>query len=335
MSYRRVIMIGFLLALASLACTLGGSPTSVPPTNAPAASKTPVSFHNGGVTPEVATEVPTTGDQSTPEAPPTKAPTKSPTRVPTKVATKAPRPTATTVADNTGGTCDTFKANGDVFWVDFDSNGKAQNVVTSYPDGTTEIGPGFNYDCNPSSFQIVTIFSLNGKQVFTDKESLPATDQQGTYGYPLGTKDNSPLDTGTWGVQFYDAKKLVASGQIDVGSGGSSNGNGGQTTSSTVTVNGTITAKSGGKPINGAFFVVLNEGITIQQFVNDKLAKADIFTGAQSDSTGQFTLPDPLKRNTNYSFFVVATGFKEIDVDGFSIDDSQPDPLTLNVQMAK
>jgi|SRR5579859_1615762 len=335
MSYRRVIIVGFLLALASLACTLGGSPTSVPPTNAPAASKTPVSFHNGGVTPEVATQEPTTADQSTPAEQPTKAPTKAPTKVPTKAPTKAPKPTATTVADNTGGTCDTFKANGDVFWVDFDANGKPQNVVTSYPDGTSEIGPGFNYDCNPSAFQIVTIFSLDGKQVYTDKENLPATDQQSTYGYPLGTKDKSALQTGTWGVEFYDAKKLVASGQIDVGSGGSNNGNGGQTTSSTVTVNGTITAKTGGKPINGAFFVVLNEGVTINQFIKDKLAKTDVYSAVQSDSSGQFTLPDPMKRNTPYSFFVTATGFKDITADGFTIDDTQPDPLTLDIQLSK
>ncbi len=52
MSYRRALIALIVLALAGLACNLGSSGTSVPPTSAPVASKTPVSFHNGGVTPE-------------------------------------------------------------------------------------------------------------------------------------------------------------------------------------------------------------------------------------------------------------------------------------------
>ena len=319
MSFRRILTVIFLLALASLACNLGANPTSAPATSGPAASKTPVNFHNGGVTPEAPTA----------EELPTKAPTKSPTKVPTKAPTRAPKPTATEASQNTS--CDTFQASTDVYWVTLDSNNNIQDTVTSYPDGTSEIAPVFEYDCNPSSFQIVTIFSLDGQQVFTDKETLPATDQHDLYGYPLVTKDNSPFDNGEWGVQFYNAKKLVVSGTVQVGGGG---GNTNQT-SSTVTVEGTITNKSGGKPISGAIFVVLNEGVDVAQFIKDNFADADIYTGAKSDSSGQFTLPDTLKRNTDYSFVVAATGFKAIELDGFNIDNSQPDPLSLDVQMSK
>src|SRR5438105_4800652 len=133
------------LVSAHAACGLGSSPTSVPPTNAPAASKTPLNFHNGGVTPEAVTEAPTSEEQSTPEEQPTQAPTKAatkaPTRVPTKVATKAAKPTATEAGGNTTGSCDTFKASTDVYWVTLDSNNNIQDTVTSYPDGVTEIAP--------------------------------------------------------------------------------------------------------------------------------------------------------------------------------------------------
>jgi hypothetical protein len=336
MTYRRLITVIFMLAVASLACSLGSSPTSAPPTNAPAASKTPVNFHNGGVTPEASTEEPTLEEQPTEEQAteePTARPTKAPTKAATKAPTRAPRPTATE-GGNTTGSCTTFKASGDVYWVTLDSNNNIQDTVDSYPADTTEIAPVFNYDCNPKSFQIVTIFSLNGQQVFTDKDTIDATDQQGLYGYPLVTKDNTPFDSGEWGVEFYNAKQLVASGKVQVGSGGN-NGNGGNQTSSTVTVQGTITNKAGGKPINGALFVVLNEGVDVATFIKDNFPDSDVYTGAKSDSTGQFTLPDPLKRNTDYSFVVVATGFQPIEVDGFNIDNSQPDPLVLDVQLSK
>jgi hypothetical protein len=325
MSYRRAITVLILLAVASLACNIGSSGTSVPPSAVP--SKTPAGFHNGGVTPEGVTE------QATAEEQPTKAPTKAPTKVPTKAPTKPPKPTATPEAQTTG--CDTFKASTDVYWVTLDKNNKIDQTVTSYPDGTTTITPVFEYDCNPTTFQIVTVFSFNGKQVFSDKTSLKATDQHDLFGYPLGTTSGNPVDNGEWSVQFFNAKELVASGKVAVGGGGGSNDNGNASTSSTVTVQGTITAKSGGKPINGAVFVVLNEGVTIDQFVKDNYADADIFTGAKSDSSGQFTLPDQLKRNTEYSMMVAAKGFKAVAVDGFKIDDKQPDPLTLDVQLSK
>src|SRR5262249_44742473 len=160
MSYRRAIVVLVLLALAGLACSLGNSGTSVPPTSAPAASQTPGNFHNGGVTPEKsATEKPTAeGEQ------PTQAPTATATTAPTKAPTKAPKPTAT--EEQTSGTCgDTLQASRDVYWVTLDKNNKIVDEVTSYPDGTSEIVPVFEYACNPTSITLVTVFSLDGKQV--------------------------------------------------------------------------------------------------------------------------------------------------------------------------
>jgi hypothetical protein len=339
MSYRRVLTVLFLLAVATLACSpLGPSITSVAPTSAPAtnavASKTPINFHNGGVTPEAATDVP-----ADTQVPATKAPKPTATKGAKPTATKAAKPTATEQAQPAS--CDTFQASTDVYWVTLDSNGKVDQTVTDYPDGATEIVPVFEYDCNPKAFQLVTIFSFNGQQVFSDKTTLKATDQHDLFGYPLVTKSGGAIDNGEWGVEFYNAKTLVASGKVAVGGGGSGNGNGNgndngnQSSSSTVTVQGTITNKSGGKPIAGAVFVVLNEGITIDQFVKDNYADKDIFTGAKSDSSGQFTLPDQVKRNTDYSIMVAAKGFKAVAIDGFNIDDSQPDPLVLDVTLSK
>ena len=98
MSYRRALIVVVLLALAGLACSLGPSVTSVPPTSAPpAASKTPVNFHNGGVTPEEgSTEQPS--EEPTSEEQPTKAPTKADARpkaakaAPARPAPKSARP---------------------------------------------------------------------------------------------------------------------------------------------------------------------------------------------------------------------------------------------------
>lgn len=342
MSYRRGIIVVVLLALAGLACSLGSSGTSVPPTSAPAAaSKTPVNFHNGGVTPEDGATQEATAGGDQPTDVPTKAPKPAATKAPTKSPTKAPKPTATDVAQTSGVCGDTLTASREVYWVTVDKNNKIVNEVTTYPDGTTEIVPVFEYDCNPSAFSLVTVFSLDGKQVFSDKQTLKANDQHDVYGYPLVTQDNSPIANGEWSVAFYNAKQLITTGKVEVGgSGGNSNGNGngnGNTSSntSTVTVQGTVTAKSGGKPIAGAIFAVLNEGVTIDQFTKDNFADSDVLSAAKTDSSGQFTLADPLKRNTNYSILVVAKGFKTVATDSFTIADTDPNPLVVDVQLSK
>ena len=105
--------------------------------------------------------------------------------------------------------------------------------------------------------------------------------------------------------------------------------------SNSVTVQGTITNKAGGSPISGGLFIVLNPGITLQQFVNDNTPDSDIFTFGKSDSSGAFTLPDALTRNQKYSVLVGAKGFKTISTDNFLIKDTDPDPLVLDIQLSK
>jgi hypothetical protein len=327
MLHRRLLTVVFMLAVATLACSvnLGPSPTSAPPTSAPAATNTAVNFHNGGVTPEAPTESAPT------EGAPTEAPTKAPTRVPTKAPTKAPKPTATEVQQST---CAGFQANGDVYWLTFDANNNSTKV-DSYPDGATVINPAFDYDCNPKAVQLVTIWSLDGKQIFTAKHTVDPSDTASTYVDGLQQQDNSALPNGTFGVQFLNGKTTVASGQVVVGSGGNG-GNGGNGGGGTVTIEGTITDKASGKPIPGAGFVVLNPGITADQWVNtDNGADADVYSTATADSKGQFTVPKPLERGQSYSLLAGAKGYKLVFKDGYAVTAATSDPDVWDIQLSK
>jgi len=233
--------------------------------------------------------------------------------------------------DNTA-SCTKIKAS-EVAWVTLTEEGDVDQQVDSYPAGTSQITPLFQYNCVPKKVTIVTVFTLNGESVFTDKEPLKATNSKGTYGYPLGTEDNSALDDGEWGVEFYNNKTLLTSGTIMVG--GEGGGQGTDQTSSTVAVEGTVKDKKSKKPIKGAVVLILNPGVTVQKFVKGGQKDSDVFTAAKTDSKGQFTLTDPLERNTEYSIVVAAKGYKAIGLDKFVIDDQQPDPLQLDITMTK
>src|SRR6266498_5960832 len=317
MTRLRPLYVVLILALAGLACSLGGSGSTLPPTDTPR---------------------PTTVRQPTAESPTEEqAATEEPTaETPTEEVVV--KPTAT----QSGAKCTTFKANStDVAWVTLDADNNVDQQVSSYPDGTTTITPLFEYDCVPKPVEIVTVFSLNGEQVFSDKETVKASKTEGIYGYPLGTTDGSSLDDGTWGVEFYNNKKLVASGQVEVGGTGNTNGNNNgngnanESTSKTVTVEGTVTDKASGAPIKGANVIFLNPGTTVQAFIDGGYKDADVFTGAKTDSKGAFTLPVPVERNVGYSVIVVAEGYKPVAGDDFKITDTDPDPLQLDVKLTK
>ena len=232
------------------------------------------------------------------------------------------------LGEDNAAACAKIKAS-EVAWVTLTDQGDVDQQVDSYPDGTIQITPLFQYNCVPKKVTIVTVFTLNGETIFTDKEPLKATNSKGTYGYPLGTEDNSPLDDGEWGVEFYNNKTLLTSGTVQVG--GESAGQ----TSSAVAVEGTVKDKKTKKPIKGAVILILKPGVTVQKFIKGGQKDSDVFTAAKTDSKGQFTLQDTLERNTEYSIIVAAKGYKPIGVDKFTIDDQQPDPLQLDITLTK
>jgi hypothetical protein len=316
MTRLRLLYVVLILALAGLACSLGGPSSNLPATDTPR---------------------PTTVRQPTDESPTEEGPTEEPTEE-----TPTDEPVVKPTATPSGSKCTTFKAKStDVAWVTLDADNNIDQQVNSYPDGTTTITPLFEYDCVPKPVEIVTVFSLNGEQVFSDKETVKASKTAGVYGYPLGTTDGSPLDDGTWGVEFYNNKKLVASGQVEVGGDGGNNGNnngndnGNQSANKTVTVEGTVTDKASGAPINGANVIFLNPGTTVKAFIDGGYKDADVFTGARTDSKGAFTLPVPVERNVGYSVIIVAEGYKAVAGDDFTITDTDPDPLQLDVKLTK
>lgn len=217
---------------------------------------------------------------------------------------------------------------GAVAWVTLTDDGDIDEQVPSYPAGTSLITPVFEYNCVPRQVTIVTIFTLNGEPIFTDKESLRATNGRGRYGYPLGTTDDTPMDDGEWGVMFYNNKTLLTEGTIQVGS---ATGQAGET----ATVSGKVTDQRTKRPIRGTVVLVLQPGIEVQDWIDGGQADEDVFTAGKSDTKGDFTLANPLARGEAYSLVIVARGYRPLARDGFIIDDEQPDPVLLDIKMRK
>jgi hypothetical protein len=217
----------------------------------------------------------------------------------------------------------------EVAWVTLNEDFEIEEQVESYPSGTNLITPVFEYTCVPKKVTVVTVFSLNGEVVFSDKEALKASNSDGLYGYPLGTTDESPMDDGVWGVEFFNNKTPLTEGEVIVGEGDD------PIEGETVTVEGTVKDKKTKKAIKGAIVLVLNPGMTVDDWVDGGQEDSDVYTAGQTNSKGQFTLEDPLTRNEVYSLIVVAKGYKPIATDEFVIEDDVEDPVQLDIVLSK
>ncbi|HLF26596.1 MAG TPA: carboxypeptidase-like regulatory domain-containing protein [Anaerolineae bacterium] len=225
-----------------------------------------------------------------------------------------------------GGACSRMQAS-DVAWVTLDEDDNIDEQVESYPSDATTIVPLFEYNCVPKKTSIVSVFTLDGEQVYSDKESLKASNSEGFYAYPLGTTDDSPMDEGEWGVEFYNNKTLLSSGVVFVG--------GDDPTPDTVTVIGTVKDAKTKKAIKGAVILVLVPDVTVEAFIDNDQQDEDIYTAAKTDSKGQYELESPLEREVPYSFIVVAKGYKPIGEDGVTIPADAEDPVELPITLTK
>ncbi len=232
--------------------------------------------------------------------------------------------------------CKKMKA-GDVYWYHMVSEDEAE-VVEEYPDDALVIAPAFEYTCVPKNTKITTVLTLEGESVFTDKESVKASTKKGEYVIAINNGED-PIPAGNWGVEFYNNKTLLTSGEIVVGAAceegdeGCDGGNGGD--GDTVSVEGSIGDKRTKKGIKGAVFIVLNPGESLEEWIEAGQPEESVYTFASTDSKGKFVLEDPLERNQPYAVIAAAKGYKWTGSEEFAVSDEDEDPLVLNILLTK
>jgi hypothetical protein len=218
----------------------------------------------------------------------------------------------------------------DIAWVTLKANHHIDKQVSAYASGTQRIVPVFQFSCAPDGATIVSVFSLNGQTIFTDQEAIPARSFPGLYAYSLETLDGTPLSDGQWGVQYFNDRTLLSSGQVQVGN--STGGDPAQTTSATV--QGVVQDQASQSPIEGAVILVLNPGVKAQDFIANGQNENDVFASGKSDSQGAFTLTKKIARHTAYGMVVVAQGYKPLGSNTFQIADD-PEPVSITIGMTK
>jgi serine protease Do len=224
---------------------------------------------------------------------------------------------------------------GEVTWVTLDNKGRPEGQVDSYPSGTDVIAGSFEYSGMTDGQGWGMIWYNDGEEV--GKGMFQWQDgPEGTMTVNFSNGDNSSLADGKYLVELYagtgDQIPLISQGEVTVG-GGESNGGLAPRPSKDdgIQVSGTIVDNDTQRGIEGAFFVVLNPGVTFKEFEAENYSDSMIFTSAQADSRGEFSLPDLLQREVAYNILVAAEGYtaQVFEDVGFNNDDPAEQQFTI------
>lgn len=220
---------------------------------------------------------------------------------------------------------------GDVYWVTLAEDDSVDQTVESYPSETTKIVAAFDYNCIPKKTTLVTVWSIDGESVLTDKSNAKASDKKDTWTSSLYMKDESPLPDGKYGIEYYIGEDLLSSGEVEIGGGGDTPTS---TETTEVSVEGTVVDAKTKKPINGAMIVVLNEGVDIQQWLKDG-TEDDVFSSGKTDSKGQFALENQVPTGTAMPWIIGAKGYKLVYQQDYEIPADSEDPFVLNIALER
>jgi serine protease Do len=212
---------------------------------------------------------------------------------------------------------------GSVTWVTLDKKGNPDEAVDSYPSGTEVIAGSFDFSGMTDGQSWGMIWYFEGEEAgkgFFEWGDGP----EGTMTVSFNNNDGSSLPDGNYVVELYagtgDEIPMLSQGEVTVGGGTGPaprpNKDDG------VQITGQIVDNDTNRGIKGAFFVVLNPGLTFDKWKKQNYPDSGIFTSAEADSRGNFVLPDLLQRGVAYDILVAADGYNAQIFEGAEFTDS-------------
>jgi S1-C subfamily serine protease len=213
-----------------------------------------------------------------------------------------------------------------------DRQGNPVRPGTAFKSGLSELYAFFDYDGMQDGWEWGWQWTINGEALRLQKRTW----EKGASGQNqwIRVYSDDVLPDGTYQLDLYVKGEKVQSGSCTVG---------GKVPKPTPTprrptrqegveIYGRIVDADTGRGIAGAYFVVLQPGITVAEFEGDE---NQVYTMAETDRQGNFRLPDPLTRGEFYSIIIVAQGYRPIAEDDVYVDEDTESPLEVTVKLRR
>jgi hypothetical protein len=216
--------------------------------------------------------------------------------------------------------------------------GQPIDPQTSFPSGIERFFIFSDYSGMKDGLNCISRVYLNGQLVIDNPfvwgdESLFWSGDSGTW-WNVVYANGQALPDGEYTQEMIVEGQVVQSGTVVVGAGGGAAPAPTPTptaSADSIQVQGVISDANTGRPIPGAFFLVLQPGIKIADF---QWIDAEVYTMAEADRQGAFSLPLPLIRGQCYGLIVGAEGYQPVTQDDTCIgqDDDAETSLTIQLQ---
>jgi len=143
--------------------------------------------------------------------------------------------------------------------------------------------------------------------------------------------DSGLLPDGTYAVELLVQGQALQRGSTVVGSGSTGSSSGGSSVEG-VRLEGKILDLETNRAIPGALFIVLKPGIALEAF---SWTDDEVYTMAEADQQGFFSLPDQLERGECYAMLIGAEGFWTYGEEDVCMEQDTQSPLNLTVKLER
>jgi len=213
-----------------------------------------------------------------------------------------------------------------------DRQGNPVRPGTAFKSGLKELYAFFDYDGMQDGWGWSWNWYLDGKLLTEARQTWQFGERGRNAWVRIRSKDALP--DGRYGLYLFIEGEFAQYGECTVG---------GKAPKPTPTpkwptkeegveIYGRIVDADTGRGIAGAYFAVLQPGITVAEFEGDE---SQVYTIAETDRKGYYELPLPLARDETYSIIVVAEGYRPIAEDDIYVSEDTESPLEVNVELSK
>jgi len=210
-----------------------------------------------------------------------------------------------------------------------DKNGKPVGVATSFASGPSELHAFSDYSGMEDGIDVTVNWYIDDEKVV----EYPFAWEEGQSGrwHDYLYSDSGALPDGTYAVELIVQGQTLQQGSAVVGTGSRSSDVEGPDGDG-VQIEGQIVDLETARPISGALFFVLQPGVTLDAF---EWTDGEIYTTAETDLQGYYSLPDLLVRGECYTMVIGAEDYWTYGEDDVCIDQESESPLVLTVSLER
>ena len=209
-----------------------------------------------------------------------------------------------------------------------DKQGRPVGVAQSFNTGLEELHAFSTYTGMEDGIDVTVNWYVDDEKVVEWPLSWDGGESGTWHDYLYS--DNGSLPDGTYAVELVVQGQTLQQGSAVVGTGAGPTPLPGRTTGEGVQLEGTIVDLDTNRPIPGALFIVLEPGITLNAF---NWTDDEVYTVAEADQQGYYSLPDLLERGECYSVLIGADGYWAYGEDDVCFDQDTESPLVLKVSL--